>query len=760
MTKYDFSLLNPAEFQDLANDIIELEIGSRVERFKDGKDGGIDGRIFINESKTNCIIQSKHFYNSKFSNLMSQLKREYDKVNRLSPDRYILVTSIPLNPAEKSEIYKLFNPYIKNESDIWGRNDIDKFIEGHDFLEKKYYKLWIRSSSILMHHLNKDIFDASAQKIRDMYNSAKFYAKTSVHDKAYEKLINNHVVIVTGNAGVGKTTLAEQLCLSSICDGYEFVLINKDVSEGFKVSNSEIKQVFYFDDFLGTNYLDAIEKNECSQIVLFINYVCDSNKRFVLTSRANIIDKAYEISSLFSSSIARKKEYTIHVNNYTYNDKCLILYNMILRSDISKKMFVAFLDKNFIARVIFHKNFNPRIIETILNINNLSSNDYENNIDSYKEFILENLNNPYSVWDNVFSYQIDESARIIVMLVVLSGGEIGEERLIKAYNYYIEHYYKVSNSHISIDFFTVIKSLFRTFITKNIYDNKRFTYSPFNPSVTDYIVNKLIYQEDIWANLERSINSVDSIDFLIRSHENNKNYITQVVDNILLNQRGDLLNESATYIAKLGIYASENIFKKIFPKDYYSRYISLITEYHGQIYFTKDIILFFDRLISIYPDTDIDKEKKFYEQILKSPLDFDELIELSQLLFKRGIDDILLKSYFKNCILDNIEDEIKFFASENFYKYITENANLSKDSQYNLNVNYDELYDDLEKHFNKLYCPLLKSDFIEYVNKDELEEMYLDALKEEEAIYENDNKNSTIDIISMLENLYNIKYEC
>jgi hypothetical protein len=42
MHQYDFSMLNPDEFESLTNDLLSSEWNCQIERFKHGKDFGID----------------------------------------------------------------------------------------------------------------------------------------------------------------------------------------------------------------------------------------------------------------------------------------------------------------------------------------------------------------------------------------------------------------------------------------------------------------------------------------------------------------------------------------------------------------------------------------------------------------------------------------------------------------------------------------------------------------------------------------------
>ena len=80
----------------------------RIERFKSGKDGGVDARLFITDNKE-MVFQIKHYVNTGYNGLISKLKKkEIEKAQILNPNVYILVTSIPLSRNKKKEIRSLF----------------------------------------------------------------------------------------------------------------------------------------------------------------------------------------------------------------------------------------------------------------------------------------------------------------------------------------------------------------------------------------------------------------------------------------------------------------------------------------------------------------------------------------------------------------------------------------------------------------------------------------------------------------------------
>ena len=114
MIDYDFSTLNDKEFENLSIDLISKDKDKRFERFKAGKDCGIDGRFYHNNGSQE-VVQCKHYLKTGFSGLIASLNKknndinEIDKVKKLNPVKYIFVTSLPLSGENKKTIKDLFD---------------------------------------------------------------------------------------------------------------------------------------------------------------------------------------------------------------------------------------------------------------------------------------------------------------------------------------------------------------------------------------------------------------------------------------------------------------------------------------------------------------------------------------------------------------------------------------------------------------------------------------------------------------------------
>jgi HJR/Mrr/RecB family endonuclease len=110
MADYDFHELSPMDFENLTRDLLQKEWGIRLETFKMGRDGGIDLRYATGSEK--LVVQCKHYVRTGFSGLLRSVRSEAIKVQRLQPTRYVLVTSTPLSPDNKTEIVKAIGPQI------------------------------------------------------------------------------------------------------------------------------------------------------------------------------------------------------------------------------------------------------------------------------------------------------------------------------------------------------------------------------------------------------------------------------------------------------------------------------------------------------------------------------------------------------------------------------------------------------------------------------------------------------------------------
>lgn len=513
--EYDFAKLNDREFEALGASIIENILIKSVEIFKSGRDGGVDGRFWIGKTKEG-IIQCKHYIATPYTTLISKLKsEELAKVKKLKPARYIFITSKKLSRKNKQEIKTIFHPFILSEADIYGYEDLNVFLskkENQDIVERNY-KLWITSTSVLDLIYNNAIKGRSESTIREIEENAYKYAITENHKKGLKILEENNVVIMTGEPGIGKTTLADNLALYYTAKGFEFCDIEENISEAESIFREGEKKniIFYCDDFLGSNLYDAINNKRDSHIVKFINRVRkDNSKKFILTSRTNILNKAFSLSHRFQNGKIRDNEFLLRVENLTNVDKAKILYNHIYYSNLD----VEYLDKIYHSKrykeIIKHRNFNPRIIEFVTDSGRVGHISPE----EYWEYIIKNLNNPEDIWADYFQNQTDDCVRALTFLTVYNNGKISEDELRRSYNTFLKIHKVNLGDQTDKSFEAVRKLATKSLLNRNQIDKYKFEYVLFNPSIADFVLGSYSNESDLVSNIIKSLETETSIDYL------------------------------------------------------------------------------------------------------------------------------------------------------------------------------------------------------------------------------------------------------
>ena len=481
MLDYDFKILQPSEFECFSRDLLQAREGIFIESFADGRDKGIDLRFAYSKDKT-CIVQCKRY--KEWKELKGKLKEEVEKVKRLSPQRYILTTSVDLTVKQKNEVLAMYNPFILSGMDVLGKKDLNNLLEQNPEIEKNYHKLWLASTNVLNTIINRATLNWSSFELEKIEKDIRLYVENESLNKALDVLKENHYVVISGIPGIGKTTLARMLVYTMLARGYEEFVYVDDMDTAAKMFSKEKRQIFFFDDFLGANSFVQQSVSFENKLITFIDKVRNSKHTlFILSTREYVLSEAkahYEKLSMSNIDIAKC---TIELEYYTKTIRARILYNHLAEADIPSEYVDVFLDKRGYHAIISHQNFNPRVIESIIKEQiweTIDPNEFANKV---KEF----FDNPISVWQFAFE-KLDVETRYTLLVLGTMGSHVRLDDFQEGYRQFCA----LTSLELGLKYDDVkwrlsLKVLMNCFLKIDNRNGSKLV-TMYNPSIADFIV--------------------------------------------------------------------------------------------------------------------------------------------------------------------------------------------------------------------------------------------------------------------------------
>ena len=421
MPRYNFSEISDFEFEELCRDLMQEALGLSLELFAPGRDQGIDFRhVGFRENDVYTIVgQCKRWAQDSFSALLRQLvNEELPKIKRLTPNRYILMTSVELTPARKSQIVTALDPWVKSPQDIKGRDDITGLLARYPEIERRHIKLWLTSGEVLDALLSSDIANRSDSAVAQAKRQLRLWVPNPSFDRALDVLERNRVCIISGSPGIGKTMLADVLFAGYVSRGYQPIAISEDIEEGIRALQPERRQIFLYDDFLGhVTYGELhLRKNEPSDLARFLRRVRDSrNKRLILTTREYILSEAVSRYEGFPDSEITSLKNVVSLEDYTESVRARILYNHLFFSKLPQDLKTALLIDKKYWEVIRHANYSPRVIEHAVDLADTSNITPVEFVDS----LIATLADPRQVWQKIFNNLSLVARRVLQALASL-----------------------------------------------------------------------------------------------------------------------------------------------------------------------------------------------------------------------------------------------------------------------------------------------------------------------------------------------------
>lgn len=494
MRNYDFGILSPFEFECFVRDVLSKRDGIDYSNFAEGKDGGVDLRASYGNGKA-VIVQAKRF--KTWNELKKTLKKEVDKVKKLNPDRYVIATSVDLTVGNVNAIKEMFSPFILSDNDVVSKQELNKLLGRADYrhIELQYYKLWLSSSALMQAFIDRHIINQTEMEMDEIKETVRTFVMNPCFDKAMKVLLENHYVILSGAPGVGKTTLARMMSFMLFSkkepeyhyDDFYFIL--DDITDAYQMIQEGRKQIFFFDDFLGSTRFQQDGKNFDTSLMMFIRGIRRrKDKLFIMTTREYILNDAKNYYEKLKSEDIDLVKCVIDVGEYSDFVKGEILYNHLFDSGMSHEYIMAIKANRNYMKLIRHPNFNPRIIESFVR----QAKNETISPDLYFERVLGYFDHPTSVWEGAYD-QLEQTAKEMVLVLATMNAPVMYDDWKRAYRWFYEQTHKGTylddttwnhSARTLSDCFVVIE------------DGGSGRYVTFyNPSIKDFVI-KVISGDD------------------------------------------------------------------------------------------------------------------------------------------------------------------------------------------------------------------------------------------------------------------------
>lgn len=413
LTTYDFAKLSPHDFELVIRDLAAYEFSVEFETFASGRDGGIDIR---DADSRGIIIQCKHYLGTDFAGLKRAVKAEEAKVRRLKPTQYMVVTSRALTPPNTDELRELVDGWAPSV-DVWGGSRIVDKLRTSTGIVERHPKLWMPSDEVLARLLNKPVYNRSEQFLQQAFEEIELFVSSEARKQAVEILREQRIIVITGDPGIGKTTLTKSIALEAAANHFEVILVMDSVDEAQGVLKRNRRQLFIFDDFLGqTKLLDIARKNESSDLSLFCDAIRRTpESRFIMTSRDYILNAALQRDSRLRRLADDASKITLTLSTYDELVRAKILYSHLYFSAIDRGSLHSFVEQQSYTDVIDHHHYNPRLIRQIVSLAERQSVEAS----EFPTFFVDAVDDPTDLWIDVFSHHLSDEERAILLALLL-----------------------------------------------------------------------------------------------------------------------------------------------------------------------------------------------------------------------------------------------------------------------------------------------------------------------------------------------------
>lgn len=478
---FNFYSLSPGEFGELSRDVLEIMTGKRLYVTDSPNDRGID--IADDRLHPSLIGQAKHYIGSTSSQLMQSLKRERENLERIRPKEYFLFVSKELTADRLDEIVELFRPIVPIEvHNVVTLHVLDDMLRSPEYrpVLQKYPTLWNFSTDILKDVVNRSVL-LDSEEIIQQANEHTEFVPTEVFGRCLETLEREHILLLQGAPGSGKTITSKMIALDFIHRGYSLRYSAdsniKELKEALSLEDD--KGLLFLDDFLGQIYYN-MDESKIRQLETVLSYVRRSkNKYIILNSRVTILREAYQKFNRFSPLLRNIP--VVSTDSLTTYEKAQIFKNHIEKNfpDALEEHVRYLVSTEKHLEIIRHRNFNPRIISLLSLLRSHSAQP-----DVCYQKLIHYLNFPEEIWKEEFETRLLPQDRVLLTtLYSLTNRSVEYDILRECFNARIGTMPEIDKTVNQLN--SVLNRLNQSMIQVSI--KEKYEIGVINPSVNDFL---------------------------------------------------------------------------------------------------------------------------------------------------------------------------------------------------------------------------------------------------------------------------------
>ncbi|MFE1771186.1 restriction endonuclease [Streptomyces sp. NPDC059008] len=503
---YDFKDLSPYDFEALIRDLLSANENSPFSTYRVGPDGGID--LKARKDGSLHIAQCKHTPDASRAKLKSLAAKERDKLSKFKDpiQRYIFITSADITPGVEEELRSGFSGCAATV-EVHGRGWLNALLALHPELERRHFKLWIKSSLAIKQMLAGGVFLRGQSRARRIQQNYLRFVHHEVCDRADRALESRGVVLIAGSPGAGKTAVAEYLILQWWRRGYRVIVDPRTVDSWWEWLEDDTPTIFFFDDAWGQTRLhDHATSHYDKDFAEFLTTILEKNstangaqtrgKVAVVTSRSQVLHDTRRFSDATKMVLEHMPNSVIAVERLTSEVKSRILFNHVNVAVVDERARRELANGDWWSGVSGHQNYSPRIVELVTARRHFTSGRQLINE------LHEALDDPQQVWQTSFNTFSPLEQLLLSTLAVSDSQGVRRETLTQRLQDYSP-----------TEFGNAIGRLVGTWIERS-YTNGYDVLALADPSQRDFLVRLLAREPLVCLDLIKHVCSFEDLKIL------------------------------------------------------------------------------------------------------------------------------------------------------------------------------------------------------------------------------------------------------